>query len=125
MDLYEDGYVRAELGRHLSALRESQFLTDITIHTAGAPVAAHRIVLATHSSFFRAVCSSQWGSQTGAAQTVSLKHVPSETMMVLVDALYNGRLQIDSSNALSVLSLALELDVQLVRLSAVKVRDFC
>lgn len=123
MDLYEDEYVRAGVGSHLLALRESQFLTDITIHTASAPVVAHRIVLAAHSSFFRAVCSVHWGSQTGAVQTVALKHVPHDTMLVLIKSLYNGRLEIDDSNALSVLSLALELDVQLVRLGAIKVRN--
>lgn len=121
MDLYEDEYVRAGAGRHFSALRESQFLTDITIHTASASVVAHRIVLAAHSSFFRAVCSAQWGSQTGTAQTVSLKHIPHDAMLVLINSLYHGRLDIDDSNMLSVLSLALELDVQLVRLGAIKV----
>lgn len=121
MDLYEEEYVRAELGKRVSALRDSQFLTDITILTAGGPIAAHRIILATHSSFFRAVCSTQWGSHAGAAQTVALKHVQHDVMTTVLDSIYQGRLEIDNDNALSVLSLALELDIQLVRLGAIKV----
>eukprot|EP00892_Ulva_mutabilis_P003202 jgi/Ulvmu1/12883/UM098_0071.1 len=120
MDLYEEEYVRSEIGRHVSALRESKFLTDIVVHTAGAPIAAHRIILATHSSFFRAVCSAQWGSQNGATQTVALKHIPHDVMNTVLESLYHGRLEINSDNALSVLSLALELDIQLVRLGAIK-----
>jgi hypothetical protein len=95
----------------LSQLRKNGELTDIDLALDTGKVAAHRVVLAAHSHFFRTRFGPGWSEPGPKRCTVALQHLKYETLNVVVDAIYTGRLEISKENAVDVLAAASELAI--------------
>ena len=97
-----------------SALLAQHELVDTYLETRNGHVAAHRVVLAAHSAFFRAKFKESSGWHTAShenAHIVSVRHMERHTIQTIIEALYSKHLAVDHTNALAVYAASCELDL--------------
>jgi hypothetical protein len=95
----------------LSQLRKNGDLTDIDLISDTGSVAAHCVVLAAHSHFFRTRFGPCWGTPRSQRCTVALQHLRHETVHAIIEAIYSGKLEISDDNAVDILAAASELAI--------------
>ena len=92
----------------LRELRAAQQLEDVTLVVEGGELKAHRVVLASCSSFFRRIlvsCSHQ-------APLLYLRGVPKQELASMLDFMYQGEVSIGQDRLAAFLAVAEDLQVK-------------
>ena len=93
--IYED--FKDELFHKLNELRQTNTLCDTTIRAQGQDFAAHKCVLSAASPYFRAMFTSELKEKE--SNLVELQEAKSTTISDVLQFIYTGKVNIDSSNA--------------------------
>ena len=100
--IYED--FKDELLHKLNKLRETNVLCDTTIRAQGQDFAAHKCVLSAASPYFRAMFTSELKEKE--SNLVELQEAKSTTISDVLQFIYTGKANIDSSNAQDLVTIA-------------------
>jgi BTB/POZ domain len=107
----------------LLRLRHENKLTDVCLKASDGEVFAHRVVLAAHSEYFRARCSSPWERPAqGERECIDLQHLNKSVVECVVDAVYSGHLNVDVKSARDAFACAHELAFPAVQRGCEQVR---
>ena len=93
-----------ELLNRLNELRETNILCDTTIRVQGQDFPAHKCVLSAASPYFRAMFTS--GLREKESNVVELQDAKSTTMSDVLQFIYTGKANVDSSNAQDLIMIA-------------------
>lgn len=121
------------LGKALREMRTTRTLCDMTIIINGERLYGHRVVLATFSSYFRAMFgSSNWVESSGILNLdipgeidtpTTEKYATARSVAMVLDWLYQGEVSVDDSKLESADSVADRLDLYLEVLQITDVWD--
>ena len=85
--------------KQLWEMRSNDAFTDVVLQVAGRQeIPAHRVVLATHSSFIKNLLQ-----ESGYQSPVNLKNLDFQAMRKLIDYFYSGHLEITMADAQSIM----------------------
>lgn len=104
-------YSRAFL--EMNSLRQSEQLCDVVLEVEGETVAAHRVVLASLSAYFRAMFTQQMAESK--QRLITINGVDPVTLKSLVEYAYTATIDISEDNVQSILSAASVLQFQEVK----------
>ena len=104
-------YSRAFL--EMNSLRQSEQLCDVVLEVDGETVAAHRVVLASLSAYFRAMFTQQMAESK--QRVITINGVDPGTLKSLVDYAYTATIDISEDNVQSILSASSVLQFQEVK----------
>uniref|UniRef100_A0A1I7XP95 BTB domain-containing protein n=1 Tax=Heterorhabditis bacteriophora TaxID=37862 RepID=A0A1I7XP95_HETBA len=123
---YVNDRLSGEFFHNLTSLRRCDQLCDVVLEACGNSetgaesehgppivIAAHRVVLAATSPYFRAMFTCQM--LESVTDRIVLKEIDGGTLSILVDYMYSGRLDIDENNVQSLLTTASILQLACVR----------
>ena len=82
----------------MNTMRTDDFLCDVTLLVGPdkVPMRAHRIVLAGFSEYFKGMFSA--GTVESNRKEISLPFVDAESMQIILDYVYGGKVELDSLN---------------------------
>ena len=86
----------------LAHLWQNDILCDITLHTEGESITAHRALLAASSPFFQAMFGGNFKEANDCFITLDKLEIPFERLSVLIKSLYTLKLDITKENCLLV-----------------------
>ena len=107
----ESQYSRAFL--EMNSLRRSEQLCDVVLEADGETVAAHRVVLASLSAYFRAMFTQRMAESK--QKHITINGVDPATLRSLVEYAYTATIDITEDNVQSILSAASVLQFQEVK----------
>ena len=90
----------------LNEFRQEDNFTDVTVHTGrvgSTGLRCHRVVLAVHSPYFKAVFRHQ---SEFAPRPIILPDLPADAVEALINFMYTGSLPITSSNVIDIMETA-------------------
>ncbi|NXY19435.1 KLH38 protein, partial [Atrichornis clamosus] len=102
--LFKDQDFSSELLRQLNALRQSRMLTDVTLCCGGFEIPCHRNVLASSSSYFKAMFCNNFRESHQAK--VILKGMDADILDQIILYVYTGEILISTENVLCLLETA-------------------
>ena len=88
----------------LKQLRDENILTDFKIQLKETVMVCHKLTLAVHSPVFQVMLTSNMEEVT--KQEVKLDHISKDTMAIILDFMYYGDLNLDSSQLLDLVNAA-------------------
>ena len=97
MERLLDEKYKGELLQSLNELKKSNILCDTTIKTEGKDFPVHRCVLTAASPYFRAMFTSEFRENDSGF--VELKNVTGAIMNEIIQFMYTGKAETDSSSA--------------------------
>jgi len=84
-------------------LKDTQF-SDVSFQVGNCTLTAHRNILSARCDYFRAMF--QNGMKEAGQQIINIKNIDADTFRQVLEFLYVGRIQVDSSNIVSLASAA-------------------
>eukprot|EP00794_Sanderia_malayensis_P007782 gene7782-8627_t len=102
--VFDDATHNKQLLAVFSSLREQEELCDVTIAIGSARIAAHRLILAGSSPYFRAMFTN--GLLETHQNEVTLQDMDEAVFGQIVDYFYSGRLYINENNVQDLLSIS-------------------
>ena len=97
----------------MNSLRQTEQLCDVVLDVEGETVAAHRVVLASLSAYFRAMFTQQMAESK--QRLITINGVDPSTLKSLVEYAYTATIDISEDNVQSILSAASVLQFQEVK----------
>lgn len=97
----------------MNSLRQTEQLCDVVLEVEGETVAAHRVVLASLSAYFRAMFTQQMAESR--QRVITINGVDPSTLRSLVEYAYTATIDISEDNVQSILSAASVLQFQEVK----------
>ncbi|XP_006990732.1 kelch-like protein 38 isoform X2 [Peromyscus maniculatus bairdii] len=102
--VFKDHDFSSDLLRQLNGLRQSKFLTDVSICSGAWEVPCHRNVLASSSPYFKAMFCSHFRESREAK--VQLKGISATTLEQVITYAYTGEVHISAANVLPLMEAA-------------------
>ncbi|XP_055547071.1 actin-binding protein IPP [Wyeomyia smithii] len=91
---------------NLNALRQNTRFCDVEIVVGSTTIQAHRAVLSAASAYFEAMFRPELGLSEGKQKSVTLHSIRADILMLLVDFIYTGQVEIKQSNVQELLAAA-------------------
>ena len=97
----------------MNALRESEQLCDVVLEVDGERIAAHRVVLASLSSYFRAMFTGEMAESK--QKVITINGVDAKSLRTLVEYAYTATIRISEENVQAILPAASVLQFEEVK----------
>ena len=88
----------------LEQLRNENILTDFKIHLKDSEITCHKLTLAVHSPVLLAAMTTNMAE--AAKQEIKLDHISKDTMVIILDYMYYGDLNLDPDQLLKLIDAA-------------------